>query len=719
MNSKQFFFKSTQFLAKTAILIAIVIGLSAVTFAKGNNYQLNKVAQLNHDQNTSSDWQQLIINPANTQQYFIIKRTGQMLLADSDMNPPHLLLDLSIQHPKDSSFVKLTAVELHPNFSLRDQDGYGTFYTAHIETLNKSSKTKRIQEQNAEIELKFDAVITQWQFNSSTYKKVDLKTSREVIRIAVPDSNMNIKQMSFNPYTKSWNEGFGLLYIAVNGQEKWQKALYSGVVLRINPAKFGLRSFTVPNDNPYLKVNEIKDEIFLLGAQEIKQFIWPDKNSEDLLLSHHYKNQSLLSLTGTLNDWRESAPKKIIYQSDNSIADVLMYRGRSLPLLRNKLLLLTKENQSWLINSLNIKPPFNKSVNPANKVKQEWLFTEQQLTSDSELKFSLDRDGEILLLDKIGGVASHLIQENLGMESLEENRVVSNDIQPESTNNSYFFYIILIAIGVVLYWLKRNGFSAKSIVRKQFAHIELSESKLQIGLYHRHQRTTDTIIDLADIKSCEVKLNEHTINLISEQPGHGFNHDKEQDLRNIFAKEQVDKMIDGKIRQVSLCFNDTKERSYTVCLYMRKGSDRITKKTYSIVIDDIIDWCWLIAEIINFDETEKRQKPITPPVSIVEIDEQSKNEVPLHAQAAVIRPATHQAITPTQNTEADLPQEQLKVVEVNVNAESDEVVGQSKTIDTDLVNALEKLVNLKQQGFLTQEEFIKAKENLMQGLFDK
>ncbi len=722
MNSKQYFFKLTQFLAQTTILIAIVSGLSAVAFAKGNNYQLNKVAQLNHGQNTSSDWQQLIVNPANTQQYFIIKRNGQMLLADSDMNPPYLLLDLSVHHPKASSFVKLTAIELHPNFSLRDQDGYGTFYTAHIETLNKSSKTKRIQEQSNEIELKFDAVLTQWQFSSSTYKKVDLKTNREVMRIAVPDSDMSIKQMSFNPYTKSWNEGFGLLYIALNGQGKWQEPLYSGVILRINPAKFGLRSFTVPNDNPYLKTTEIKDEIYLLGGQDIKQFIWPDKNSNALLLSHRYKNQSLLSLTSILNDWREGAPKKIIYQNDSIIADILMYRGRSLPFLRNKLLLLTTESHSWLINSLTIKLPFNKSMHLDNKVQQEWQFTDQQLTSESELKLSLNRDGEILVLDKIEGVVSHLFQEGLSTEALEAETIASDNIQSESTNNSYVFYIILIAIGIVFYWLKRNGFSAKSIVRKQFAHIELSESQLQIGLYHRHQRTTDTIIDLTDIKSCEVKLNEHAVNTISQQPGHGFNHAKEQDLRNIFATEKVDKMVDGKIRQVSLCFIDTNEKSYTVCLYMRKGSDRITKKTYSIVINDLIDWCWLIAEIINLDDTEKRKKkPITPPVSVVDSDEKNEKKVPLHEQAAVIRPATHEVMNDSQSSESGLPKEQLKVVEVDGNTENtedNEVIAQSKTIDTDLVNALEKLVNLKQQGFLTQEEFIKAKENLMQSLFD-
>jgi len=40
-------------------------------------------------------------------------------------------------------------------------------------------------------------------------------------------------------------------------------------------------------------------------------------------------------------------------------------------------------------------------------------------------------------------------------------------------------------------------------------------------------------------------------------------------------------------------------------------------------------------------------------------------------------------------------------------------------MDTDLVNALEKLVNLQQQGFLTMDEFSKAKEKLLKTLLAK
>ena len=107
-------------------------------------------------------------------------------------------------------------------------------------------------------------------------------------------------------------------------------------------------------------------------------------------------------------------------------------------------------------------------------------------------------------------------------------------------------------LGGAYYAFKRNKVSAKAIVRQQFAHVELSESQQQIGFYHRHNKNIDTIINIADITTCEVKLNGHTVNTINRTANHGFDNDKDQDLRMIFAKEKIDKMVDGKIRQINL-----------------------------------------------------------------------------------------------------------------------------------------------------------------------
>ena len=55
---------------------------------------------------------------------------------------------------------------------------------------------------------------------------------------------------------------------------------------------------------------------------------------------------------------------------------------------------------------------------------------------------------------------------------------------------------------------------------------------------------------------------------------------------------------------------------------------------------------------------------------------------------------------------------------LNKNIATVDKVQQNKVVDTVLVNALEKLVELRKQGFLTQEEFTEAKKNVLGSLSD-
>jgi hypothetical protein len=698
------------------VFLGFISLFSFVTVAEESHDQFDELAAINQPQAGYSNWQQLVLNPSNNQQHFIINKTGQMFLVD-EMKNFSLVLDINVNRPVAQSPLKLTAITLHPNFSLRDQPGYGTFYTAHLEALDKQSKTKRIQENNDALMLKFDAVITEWQFNSINYQKVNVKTKREVIRIAVPSNNMTIEQMSFNPYTKSWNEGFGLLYVALNGEVDRQEPLYSGVILRINPTKFGLRSFTVPNSNPYLKDIDIRDEIYLLGAQKIKQFVWPSKSSNNLLLSHQYLNKSLLSWVNMKSDWRKSPPKNVVYQADVPIEDTLLYRGRYLPHLRNKLLILTKVNQAWLVESLHIKPSVSSVTSIENKPDPEWQFGPQQLANESNVSFSQDFNGEVLVLDKTVGKIFQLPQASVTMK-----KAIKASVAPaeKPTSGVYVLFLVLIALGVFIYFIKRNKTSAKAIVRTQFAQLELSESQHQIGLYHRHKNSPDIIIDIVDIATCEVMLNEVSVCVINQNAGHGFDNDKDQDLRSIFIKEKVDKMVDGKIRQISLSFTDVRNKTYDICLYMRKGSARVTKKTYSVVIEDAIDWCWLIASKINPNETAKRkEKPVIYSKQSLEATKPVGEITSLHEQAEMNRNAAGVTLKSNQGPNITSAVTPPKATVAEASNEAIVSTKQQSSIDTELVNALEKLVDLKQQGFLTQEEFTKAKENLLSSLFDK
>jgi hypothetical protein len=704
------------------LIVSLLILLSFAAYSNENSYQLTKVAELEHKLISQPHWKQIIVNPSNKQQHFVIRESGQIYLIDDDKIEPQAILDMSVFQQKDSSLFKLTAIELHPNFSLRNQFGYSTFYTAHIETINKNTKTKRLQERGDDLQLSFDAVITEWQFSSINHKKVDVNTKREVLRIGVPDNLMVIKQMSFNPNIKSWNDDFGLLYVALNGGEEWPQPLYSGAVLRIDPAKFGLRSFSVPKSNPYMKNSQINDVIYVLGGQKITQFIWPGKNSEHILVSHQYNNKYLLSLTDGRNDWRQHMSKQVLYQSEHAVHDMLVYQGRELSLLRSKLLLLRQEDQHWFIDSLAFNFSDNQKIRNEKKPQLEWPITSHQLPIHSQIILSSNHYGEIFLLEKTINFLFRLTQQALVNDNVVAGTVENNSIEQKSAD--YSFFILLFILGLIVtiyYWFKLNVHSAKRLVRQQFASLELNESCHQVSLYQRHQKNAETIIDIVNIVSIEITLNGHSVSVVNEQLDHGFNHDKDQDLRTLFVNEKVDKMVEGKIRQISLLLTDNRKNSYTVCLYMRKGSDRITKKPYVKVINELIDWCWLIGETINPDNMGKRKvKPTILAEETTDIQSTKNNKNPLHNKAEAIRPVRSQVADEVSST-LDRVNDNNHLAEL-AGDESNKVhnqIHQENTIDTELINALEKLVNLKQQGFLTMDEFSKAKENLLKGLFDK
>ncbi len=731
MNFKWYLCNVERFVTRIIVMvISLFLLFSFTAFSSESSYQLTKIAQLEHSSISQAKWQQLIVNPSNNKQFFVTRETGQIYLIDEGEINPKAILDMSTFQQAGSSLFKLTAIELHPNFSLRDQVGFHTFYTAHIENINKKSKTNRIQEWSDNLQLSFDAVITEWKLSAFNHQKVDVNSKREVLRIGVPDNSMVIKQMSFNSNIKSWNDNFGLLYIALNGEDVWSKPLYSGVLLRINPTKLGLRSFTVPDDNPHLKNSQINDAIYLLGGQGIEQFIWPKKSSEHILVSHQYNKKHLLTLTDGRNDWRDSAVKNVLYKAEDTVHKVLMYQGRQLPLLRSKLLLLRKKEQLWLVDSLAFNLSDYKKNSDEKKSQLVWQFTPQQLPINSQVLLNSDYDGEILLLEKNIGALSRLSQHALVNEKVMPDSEKNNTVDRSTLDNRVFLLLLIpLIFGATFYWFKRNSYSVKKMVKKQFASLELSESGQKIELYHRHQQNAETTINIADIISSEIKLNEDSISVINAQAGHGFNNDKEINLRTIFSHEKVDKMVDGKVRQISLRLKDKRKNSYKVCLYLRKGSNRITKKSYIKVVDELIDWCWHIGGELNADNKEERKakQVVLPEKNISRKPEKSKAS--LQDQIANISPVKskegdiNEPLATADENSLELKNggeskgsEELKSEECS---EVKNLAQQNNTIDTDLVHALEKLVSLKQQGFLTMAEFTKAKEKLLKGLLEK
>ena len=687
--------------------------------SKEKQYLLQKVAQAPQLETKKDQWLILLEQPGNSQYYYLANKRGKVYqLEQDDTANTALLLDLQ-RFSSEESMLQLTAFTLHPNFSLRDQTGFGTFYTAHVEKVTSNRKRQRLKVSTT-TPLSYDAIVTEWQLNAD--KQVDESSQREVLRIAVPTLENGIKQLGFNPYSKSWHDDFAQLYISLSqSSELKQQPLYSGAILRIQPQRNGINSYSVPLDNPYYANEKFDKTLYLFGAGNINQFIWPDRYDSQLLISHQYnfKNTTRhwLSYSDGGEDWRKQAPTKFLYQNKKMLSanSLLVYRGQNAPSLRNKLLLLTKNQKQWQLNSLSheISPETRLENNQSNKQRKvlpsptvEWLLKQQALQT-SHLTLYRDNRGELLFFNEDSGAIYQLFQQDI---SLDVNKSQENGF---SWITFFFFTLLILLIGYVLYQMKTQQQSAKAFVRREFSNLTLSEDKLSIKLFKRHEKEAEKIVALADVKQFQILLGDLVVSTINTTMGHGFNADHEQALREIFHIEQIAKMTDNKIRRINIAINTQAKKKHVICLYLRKGSDRITKKGYFTVVDEAIDWCWLIAKNINSEQTGERSLKSKSTADIVHSEHKTHDDTPLHKQAAIIRPVP-------------LPRESIveskKVAEVVISAKNNDEITlvdnhaattiELAKVETDLVNALEKLVKLQQQGFLTADEFEQAKAKL-------
>ena len=685
-----------------------------------NQYLLQKITQAPQLKNPNNQWLLLMEQPGNSQYYYLANTQGKIYQLDQDSaKNTSLLLDLQRFSSKES-MLQLTAFSLHPNFSLRDQIGFGTFYTAHVEKVTSNRKRKRIKDSAVTKALSFDAIVTEWQLNAN--KQVDESSQREVLRIAIPTLANGIRQLDFNPYSKSWHDDFAQLYISLSQSPQLQQyPLYSGAILRIHPQRNGINSYSVPLDNPYYANEKFDKTLYLFGAGDINQFIWPDRYATKLLISHRYSlNDTVkhwLSYSDGGEDWRKKTPSNFIYQSPKALSanSLLVYRGQNAPALRNKLLLLIKNNEKWQINSLsheispeisleNKQPIEQQKVLPAPTI--EWQLKQQALQTNS-LTLYRDNRGELLFFNEDSGSIYQLFQQDI---SLDINESQESGL---SWITFLFFIMLILLIAYVLYQMKIHHKSAKAFVRREFSNLTLSEDKLSINLFKRHEKEAEKVIALTDVKQCQILLGDLVVATINTTLGHGFNAEQEQALREIFHVEQIAKMTDGKVRRINLALSTDTKKRHVICLYLRKGSDRITKKGYFTVVDETIDWCWLIAENINSKQTGKRSFKPKSTANKAHTEHKTHDDTPLHKQAAIIRPVP----LPRVDVRAPEKATQAKTSE-RPNVESTLVDKQDATaielvkVETDLVNALEKLVKLRQQGFLTADEFEQAKAKL-------
>jgi len=678
------------------ILFASLVTCSVTLADSPIEYKYQQIADITDSTIPNQQWLQVIANPSNQHQLYLANNSGQIFLIEDGKLNPQALLDLSQVQKNNDQNIQLTAMALHPDFAFRGKAGFATFYTAHLSKINMQNLTERLQIKNTEINYQYDAVITEWQFNQKNLKTVKVASQREILRIPVIKQSTGIKQLAFNLLKESWHSDYGLLYVVLPAQKEFHHLpLYSGVILRINPTHYGHKNYTIPSNNPYVDNSDIANEIILLGAQNIKQILWLQKYNEQLLVSHQYNKKDLLTLHQKNNDWRNTHPEKLLSYPLNT-STLLLYQGKELDQLHQRPVYIEKTDDSWQLNSINIIN--GRQINP----KVEQRLSNNNWSIDDDLKLFSDSTNEMIILDKSHAKIYRITQKNL---------VLSPTASNETGSNTLLLLLILASCTVIYFVIKsyKHSRSPSLFTKHNFAHFEMSPSKQQIYLYKKNQSTSDIALNIVDITTSKVTLNNTIISLINLNERYGFNDDLEHDFRHLLFNEYRNKIVNEKIRTINLTLTDAKH-SYPIWLYARKGNKRLTNKRYKDIVEDLVNWNWLLAKKINTNNTGIRKKlPPAKPMSQASLTHISR---PAKKKRRVNK------VIDTKKTKSQHPEKVF--TELTKDTPKKTSRGESKNQDNviagGLVNSLDKLIELRQQGFLTDEEFVMAKMKLLSTL---
>lgn len=672
--------------------------------------ELSAIANLDKAALKNDAWHTVLPVLGDENQYFIATHAGKVYQLNNSEITQTAFFDLKLAL-NDPEIIALTAITLDPNFNYRDRDGYHSFYTAHIEA-SKKDKPK-LAPKNNQANVPFDAVVMRWQLTYMPNQAPKLSQQREVIRIAIQQTQEHIQQLSFNPYVEAWQEDFGLLFIALAQSDTLKsEALYAGAILRIIPKRYGLQNYTIPVNNPFAKTADVANEIIFIAGQKTEQFDWIKKNTYSLLVQLNQQDNSVLVQAKIGDDWREAIPQTQIKKrlsAVNTQSSTLLYHGRELKTLWGKVLHLQETENVWQLQASALSSPVNSEGalqnSPHNLIN---------LHTNKPTQFSLHQkhDGELLLLE-------HNQQRLYAIKAPEtvitNAQVIDNTISPSNNNRVLVFMVFSIFILAGYFWyLRRNIDKKQDFLHEQWANFDVNPATQSLSLYKRHEQGVEQIISITSLTSSELLLNDKVISTISADPAQAFSADLESNVLAIFAKEHRLKMIDEKQRKIQLCLIDDQNTRYLFCLYFRLGNIRHTKLKYQQVINKVIDWQWLFAQYINPKATTKRK-----------IKVKLKQEA---SETQVVTP-TKPAAQSSNDTFDDNSTKIKQVLDMSSNSHANkETTAQNKTLnsdedsanlDTKLVSALDKLVMMKKQGYLTDREFSIAKAKILKDLVNK
>ena len=424
----------------------------------------------------------------------------------------------------------------------------------------------------------------------------------------------------------------------------------------------------------------------LLNGQNIDDFNWTKNEHASIFIQHSNKEQYWLSKANMGDDLLKKAATNSLWQQPNPMSSMLLYQGRNILSLRNSVVYFTLINERWYLSSRAL------DVIDGGSSVFDGLIETQALSSDAQLNIHQDNHGEILLFDN---QKSRMYALQLGhIQQMETAAPVSNTNAPE-TNNFVLYLSFLTVAGLVIifaYRKKTERGSSKDSLSNEYVRYRYEPTTHNILLYRTNRKNEHSTLALKDITRCDVLLNGKVISTIDADAQHVISNQSEKNIRAAFIEEHSDTLHDEITRHIEVVFFSVDNR-YPVSVYLRKGNTRLTGSKYYEAVDVLMDICWIISKKINPKLTETRL-------------------LPKSVRSARNAKARSTAVPKAQNERSvSKPVTAVQAPEIAKVQPDGQVV-----LQTGVVDSLDKLVNLHQQGYLNDEEFKAAKSKLLQSL---
>ncbi|OMH39131.1 PQQ-dependent sugar dehydrogenase [Motiliproteus sp. MSK22-1] len=723
-----------------------------------NNIELVEAAQLVIDNQTKkSEITSLVPAKDKPSKFYFPSKDGRIFVL-SKSGQSNLFLDMSTLFPDQFIYgngLGLYGLSFHPNFTKTGQLGFRKFYTAHAEQANTDEAIADDSILGDSLAAHHFDVIYEWSVDP--YNQVLTGSAREVLRIARYSAQQIIVSMGYDPNLKPWNSDFGNLYIGLGGAKEEstpadpsnaRTADLSGTVLRINPLQEGMNSYKPADNNPYSSGGKYPPEVWAFGFEKLQGFSWDSSGKRSMYVvdlaegvmklyegapginygADQQTPESPLYGTETTDNLNRRSPRTplAIYNlktGDNSSVGAV-YRGKLVRSLVGSYIFADLNSETLLsVPSFYLTPQEHTKVLP---VEVSNFYEVAEKNSGNGILMSTDKKGDLYLFSTKNQRLYTLAPTH---NALIDNRDINEEKESEEDNTSYFwtyfFLICALLILAAVIVLKLRKIRNLEKLNNKYVKIRLCAEKNTLALFKKGEKESDYEISLSDITACQLLLNGETVLILNDQPGNGLNQQKEKQLRKILNSETIGKM--GSDRTLHLEFaiitRENNEATH-VSVYYRKGNRRLTRHSYQNSAEESLNLCWLFSQQINPQATGERT--VAEPVNR---DQQPGPDQPESKQAMgeqrnpakSSEEAIEQSFSTIQNTgplktpsNAANKSEAASATKLpeNNNSRSSTAITSPKE-SASIVSELEKLVELKQQELLTEQEFTQAKKRLL------